>query len=399
MFAHRERPQVAMRVLYLDCSAGISGDMLLGALVDLGFRSSRLESVVAALGQPVSVRCAEGVRGGLRGVSVEVESPGDRGHRRLADFLSILERSDLPEAVCGRTAKLLRRICEAEAEVHGSRPERVHLHELGSLDTLVDLAGAAAGIAELAPDRVVASPVNLGSGFVEAEHGILEVPAPATALLLRGVPTFSDGSGFERTTPTGAVLTAFAASFEGWPAMTAERVGYGLGRADPREGRPNALRAVLGTAPDRPDGHILVIETTLDDMQPEIAPHLLDRLLAAGARDAFLAPVQMKKGRPGLHLTVLADAACREAVVGALFSESTTLGVRITEAARRTLERRVVSVKTRWGPVRVKLGLRGGRTVNRAPEFEDCRRLALRAGAPLKEVYREALTAFPPDGK
>ncbi|MCY4626023.1 MAG: nickel pincer cofactor biosynthesis protein LarC [Acidobacteria bacterium] len=386
-----------MRVLYLDLTSGVSGDMLLGALVDVGVPPEVLSGTVAALRSPVSLSFEESSRGGLRGIKAEVEAPDDRGHRYLRDFLSVLERSGLSAAVRERAADLLRRIFEAEAEVHGKTAESVHLHELGSLDTLVDIVGAVAGVAHLAPDHVVSSAVNLGSGSVEAEHGTLEIPAPATGLLLRGVPTFSDGSGFERATPTGAVLTGLADSFGGWPAMTPERVGYGLGTADPQQGRPNALRAVLGSTPDRLGRTVTVIEATLDDLQPEIAPHLLERLLAAGARDAFFTPVQMKKGRPGLALTVLVDPAGREAVVGTLFSESTTLGVRISEAERDTLERRVVSVETSWGPVGLKLGMRNGAVVNRAPEFEDCRRLAEAAGVPLKEVFRQALAAPLPE--
>lgn len=386
-----------MRILYLDLSAGVSGDMLLGALVDVGVPRDVLFETVAALRSPVSVSFEEDSRGGLRGIKAHVEAPDDRGHRYLRDFLAVLDGSRLGGDVRERAAQLLRRIFEAEGQVHGMTAESVHLHELGSLDTLVDIVGAVAGVAHLAPDQVVGSAVNLGSGSVEAEHGTLEIPAPATGLLLRGVPTFSDASGFERTTPTGAVLTGLADSFGGWPAMTPERIGYGLGSADPREGRPNALRAVLGTTPDRPGELVSVIEATLDDLQPEIAPHLLERLLAVGARDAFFTPVQMKKGRPGLVLTALVDPPRREAVVSVLFSESTTLGVRITEAERQTLERRVVSVETPWGPVGLKLGMRDGTVVNRAPEFEDCRRVAEESGVPLKEVYRQALVAPLPE--
>ena len=382
-----------MRVLYLDLTSGVSGDMLLGALVDVGVPPEVLSGTVAALRSPVSLSFEESSRGGLRGIKAHVEAPDDRGHRYLRDFLAVLDRSGLPDAVRERAAGLLLRIFEAEAEVHGKTAESVHLHELGSLDTLVDIVGAVAGVAHLAPDLVVGSPVNLGSGSVEAEHGTLEIPAPATGLLLRGAPTFSDGSGFERTTPTGAVLTGLADSFGGWPAMTPERIGYGLGTADPQQGRPNALRAVLGSTPDRLGKTVTVIEATLDDLQPEIAPHLLERLLAAGARDAFFTPVQMKKGRPGLAVTALVDPAGREAVVATLFSESTTLGVRITQAERETLERRIVAVETSWGTVGLKLGIRHGAVVNRSPEFEDCRRLAEAAGVPLKEVFREALAA------
>ena len=385
----------------MDGSAGLSGDMFLGALLDLGYPEERLREVVASFRAPVTVSVREGTRGGLRGQALTVAAPNDRGHRHLADFLAVLGESALDEAARERAAGLLRRIFEAEGRIHGRPAESVHLHELGSLDTLVDLAGAADGVAHLAPDRIVFGRVNLGSGSVTAEHGVLEIPAPATALLLRGAPTFSDGSGFERTTPTGAALTALADDCGGWPDFTPTRIGYGLGTADPKEGRPNALRMVLGEAEDaaiRPGEPLLVVEATVDDLSPELAPHLLERLLAAGARDAFLAPVVMKKGRPGVTVTALAAPDRRRAVVETLFAESTTLGVRTTEAARETLERRAVPVETPWGPVTVKLGLAAdGSIVNRAPEFEDCRKLAESGGVPLKEIYRAALAApLPP---
>lgn len=385
----------------MDGSAGLSGDMFLGALLDLGYPEERLREVVASFRAPVSVSVSEASRGGFRGKSLTVTAPNDRGHRHLADFLGVLEGSALDQPARERAALLLRRIFEAEGRIHGRPPESVHLHELGSLDTLVDLAGAADGVGHLAPDRIVFGRVNLGSGSVTAEHGVLEVPAPATALLLRGVPTFSDGSGFERTTPTGAALTALADDCGGWPRFTPTRVGYGLGTADPKEGRPNALRMVLGDAEDaatRPGEPLLVVEATVDDLSPELAPHLLERLLAAGARDAFLTPVVMKKGRPGVTVTALAAPDRRRAVVETLFAESTTLGVRTTEAARETLERRAVPVETPWGPVTVKLGLADdGSIVNRAPEFEDCRKLAEAGGVPLKEIYCAALAAPLPD--
>lgn len=385
----------------MDGSAGLSGDMFLGALLDLGYPEERLREVVASFRAPVTVSVSEASRGGFRGKSLAVTAPNDRGHRHLADFLGVLEGSALAEPARERAAGLLRRIFEAEGRIHGRPPESVHLHELGSLDTLVDLAGAADGVGHLAPDRIVFGRVNLGSGSVTAEHGVLEVPAPATALLLRGVPTFSDGSGFERTTPTGAALTALADDCGGWPRFAPTRVGYGLGTADPKEGRPNALRMVLGEsggAATRPGEPLLVVEATVDDLSPELAPHLLERLLAAGARDAFLTPVVMKKGRPGVTVTALAAPDRRRAVVETLFAESTTLGVRTTEAARETLERRAVPVETPWGPVTVKLGLADdGSIVNRAPEFEDCRKLAESGGVPLKEIYRAALAAPLPD--
>ncbi len=385
-----------MRVLYLDFSSGVSGDMLLGALRDVGTPASVFEDTQRSLGAAGALSFREASRGGIRGLRAEVAVDEAAPTRYLGEFLEILHRSGLDQGLRDRSAQLLRRIFEAEGQVHGRDAETVHLHELGSVDTLVDIVGVTAALAWLAPDRVVGSPVNVGSGSVDAEHGTLEIPAPATGILLRGVPTFSDGSGFERTTPTGAALTALCDSFDGWPAFRPEQIGYGLGHADPRRGRPNALRAVLGAASPGTEGRVVLVEATLDDMQPELIPPLLERLLAEGATDAWFTPVVMKKGRPGFTLTALAEPAARDRVISLFFTESSTLGVRIREAERQTLERRTVRVTTPFGDVGVKLGFSGGRVVNRAPEFEDCRRLAAATGTPLKDVYREALAAAPP---
>jgi len=383
-----------MRILLIDGSAGLAGDMMLGALLDLGYPLEALEATVAALGVPASVACAESSRGGIRGKKVTVEAPGDRGYRHLSDFLRVLDASNLPDEVQETATGIFRRIFEAEGWVHGKDPEKVHLHELGSLDTLVDIVGSVAGANHLRPDRVVGMPVNVGGGSVMTEHGRLQIPAPATARLLAGIPSFADDSGFERTTPTGAVLAGLVDEFSGWPEMTLRHIGYGLGDAD-RSERPNALRMVMGEGA-LPAGAspLVVLEANLDDLVPEMAPHLLERLLAAGARDAWITPIQMKKGRPGLLVSALALAEKQAAVSGAFFEESTTLGVRCYPVSRETLERRTVRVPTPWGEVSMKLGYREGRLVNRTPEFEECRELASSAGVPLKEIYRHAQAAF-----
>ncbi len=384
-----------MRILLIDGSAGLAGDMMLGALLDLGYPLEALEATVAALGVPASVVCTESSRGGIRGKKVTVEAPDDRGYRHLSDFLRVLDASNLPDEVQETATGIFRRIFEAEGWVHGKDPEKVHLHELGSLDTLVDIVGSVAGANHLRPDRVAGMPVNVGGGSVMTEHGRLQIPAPATARLLAGIPSFADDSGFERTTPTGAALAGLVDEFTGWPEMTLRRIGYGLGDAD-RSERPNALRMVMGEGA-LPAGAspLVVLEANLDDLVPEMAPHLLDRLLAAGARDAWFTPIQMKKGRPGLLVSALAPAESQAAVSGAFFEESTTLGVRHHPVSRETLERRTVRAPTPWGEVSMKLGYREGRLVNRAPEFEECRELASSAGVPLKEVYRHAQAAFP----
>jgi pyridinium-3,5-bisthiocarboxylic acid mononucleotide nickel chelatase len=387
------------RIVHIDCSAGVSGDMLLGALVDLGVSLPRLRKELSKLAvDGFRLTRSRGTRGGVAGTSIRVVTPGDRGHRHWSDFQRILERSKLSSEVRDRSLALVRRLFEAEARVHGASPETIHLHELGSLDTLVDVVGAVVGISLLGVAEVTSSEVNVGGGSVMTEHGRLSVPAPATALLLEGVPVFSDGSDFERTTPTGALLaTGLASGFGPLPAMTLRRVGYGLGTKDPEEGRPNALRLVLGERQGAPPGDgaaselALVIETTLDDVTAEEMGYLWERLLAAGVLDVFVTPVQMKKNRPGVNVTVLVRPADRERVSEILFSEGITLGLRWHEVRREVLERRVTSVKTRFGEVNVKEGLHSGRIVRRAPEYEDCRKLALASGVPLGEVRRAAL--------
>lgn len=385
-----------IRILYIDCGAGVSGDMLLGALVDAGLSIRALRAELAKLGVD-GFRLARktAVRGGVSGTRLRVATTGDRGYRHFADFERAIGRSKLSEKVKDKSLGLLRRIFEAEAEVHGTTFEKIHLHELGSLDTLVDVVGAIAGVELLEVSEIVSSPVNVGSGYVDTEHGRMPVPAPATALLLKGAPVFSEEDGFERTTPTGALLaTGLSDRFGSWPEMTLLGLGYGLGDKDPRTGRPNALRVALGERPRKRSGErILVAEATVDDMTPEQVGYLHERLWDAGALDVFVTAVQMKKNRPGANVTVLLPQAARGDVSRTLFSEGTTLGVRFHEVEREVLERRSVTIETRFGKVRVKEGLLGGKVVNRAPEFEDVKRIAAARKLPLKEVQLAALAA------
>jgi pyridinium-3,5-bisthiocarboxylic acid mononucleotide nickel chelatase len=382
------------KVLFIDCTSGASGDMLLGALLDLGVPLAALKRELSGL--PFSgfrLARSRGARGGVSGTHLSVVTPGDRGYRHWSDFERILRRSRLASGLKDRSLALLRRLFEAEAEVHGETAESVHLHELGSLDTLIDVAGAVAGLGLLGVSEVVSSEVNVGGGFVETEHGRMTVPAPATALLLEGAPVFSDGEDFERTTPTGALLvTGLSTRFGTLPRMTLRKVGYGLGTKDPKHGRPNALRLVLGERDPGGSETLLVLEATIDDMTPEQMGYLQERLLEVSL-DAFLTPVIMKKNRPGVNVTVLARPEARERVSGILFTEGTTLGVRYHEVRREALERRFVSVATRYGKVRVKEGILAGKVVNRAPELEDCRKLASAKNVPLKEVQQAALEA------
>jgi hypothetical protein len=381
------------KLLFVDCTSGASGDMLLGALVDLGISFAALKRELSRLSvSGFRLTRSRGARCGVRGTHLRIVTTSDRGYRHFSDFDRILKRSRLSREVKTRSLALLRRLFEAEAQVHGETVESVHLHELGSLDTLIDVVGAVLGLELLGASEVVASEVNVGGGSVETEHGLLTVPPPATAFLLRGAPVFSDGDDFERTTPTGAVLvTGLANRFGSFPRMTVRKIGYGLGAKDPKHGRPNALRLVLGERWREGLERVLVLESTIDDMTPEQMGFLQERLLEASL-DVFLTPVIMKKNRPGVNVTVLARPRDRERLAEILFTEGTTLGVRYHEVERDALERRIVSVETRYGKVRVKEGLLGGKVVNRAPELEDCRKIALRRKVPMKEVQQAALS-------
>ncbi len=383
------------RILYFDCAAGAAGDMTVAALLDLGVPIKDLRTELDKLDvKGFRVVRSKAVRGGISGTRFRVDAPGDRGHRHWADFERVLKKSRLSKGVKQRSLALIRRVFEAEAKVHGKTPESIHLHELGSLDTLVDVVGAVCGLELLGVDRVESSSINVGSGSVDTEHGRMPVPAPATALLLKGVPVFADGE-FERTTPTGALLvTGFAERFGPWPSMTLKKIGYGLGSKDPKKGRPNALRLVLGESSSRRADSVVILETTVDDATPEQLGYLQERLWDAGVLDVFLTPVIMKKNRPGTNVTVLVNPGFREAVTEILFHESSTFGVRAHSVERDVLERRVVAVRTRYGKVRVKEGSRDGKLVRAAPEYEDCRRLARAKKVSLEKIQRAALAAY-----
>jgi hypothetical protein len=388
---------VSGRVVYFDCASGASGDMLLGALVDVGLPLDALSTELAKLPlRGYRLEARKVIRSGLQATKVDVvveEQGQHHGHRGLRDILALLDRGGLHATVRERAAGLFRRLAEAEAVVHGTRPEEVHFHEVGAVDSIVDVVGGVIGLAWLRADRFVASPLNLGSGTVTMSHGSFAVPPPATARLVTGVPVYGDGEG-ELLTPTGALLvTGHATSYGGLPPMTPESVGYGAGSRD-TAARPNVLRLVVGTAGDQASERVLVLECELDDMSPQLCEPVVARLLDAGALDVFLTPVQMKKGRPGLLLTVLVAPDRRPAVEEVVFAETTTLGVRWQEWQRTVLDREVVTVETAYGAVGVKLGRRGDRVYNVQPEFEDCRRAAVERSVPVKEVWAAALAGY-----
>jgi uncharacterized protein (TIGR00299 family) protein len=390
------------RVAYLDCASGASGDMILGALADLGLPLEALRAELKKVpleGYRIETRRVN--RSGLQATKLDVvvEHSHERGHRHehrtLTDILALIDASSLDVATRDRSAALFRRLAEVEAAVHGTTPEEVHFHEVGAVDSIIDIVGGVWALAWLRADRVVASPMNVGTGTVTIEHGTFPVPPPATARLVRGAPVFGAGEG-ELLTPTGALLvTAYASAYGPLPPLRLEGVGYGAGSREIR-GRPNVLRVLVGEeeAATSEGSRVLVLEAELDDMSPQLLAPLIDRLLAAGALDAYYTPIQMKKGRPGILVTVLAEPPLREAVEEILFRETTTLGVRRQEWERSVLAREIVAVDTPYGAVGVKVGRREGRVYNVQPEFEDCRRAAEGRGVPVKEVWAAAVAAY-----
>jgi hypothetical protein len=400
--------------------------MLLGALVDLGLSLDDLRAELAKLGvSGFSLESRRVHRSGLHATKVDVviEHPHDHGHgpgrdgphghahRGLREILALLEQSGLDAAVKERAAALFRRLAEAEAGVHGVPPEEVHFHEVGAVDAIVDVVGGVLGLHWLRADRFVSSPLNLGTGTVTMSHGTFPVPPPATARLVQGVPVYGAGEG-ELLTPTGALLvTGFATAYGPLPLLRPEGIGHGAGAREVA-GRPNVLRLIVGegeaegmgkgegggeavAGAGSADGEtILVLETEVDDTPPQLLAPLLDRLLGAGALDAYFTPIHMKKGRPGILVSVLSEPGNRQALEDVLFRGTTTLGVRRQEWRRTALAREWATVGTPYGEVRVKLGRRGGEVLNVQPEFEDCERAAAASGAPLKEVWAAALAAY-----
>ena len=389
------------RVLYLDCFSGASGDMLIGALLDAGLPFDTLRTALGslALDDECAVSAERVSRSGIAATKFTVaETTGDAGthrHRHLAGITKLVERSALSDASKQRANRLFRRLAETEATIHQMPVEKVHLHEVGALDSIVDIVGGVFAFEWFGAARVVASPLNVGSGTVTCEHGTLPVPAPATAALVSGVPIYAAGPPVELLTPTGALLvTEFAGGYGAMPPMRIEKIGYGAGTRDP-VGHPNVLRVLVGEETNSGEWErVAVVECEIDDMNPQIFGVLMDRLYAAGAVEVFYTGVHMKKNRPGTHVTVLVPPGRRESVSATLFRESTTIGLRHSEVTRETLRRELVPVATRFGEVRCKVAQRGAAVVNVAPEFEDCVRLAERHGVPVKEVHAVAVTAY-----
>jgi len=387
-----------MRVCYLDCFSGISGNMVLGALIDIGLPKSVLLEEVAKLGiEPFDIEVKRNERMKIYGTHVKVKSKGDESPQRsYREIKQMIEVSPLDLQVKDRSLDIFRRLASAEAKIHGEKIDEVHFHEIGALDSIVDVVGAAVGMNHLAIERVFASKIPVGSGFVLGQHGRLPVPAPATLEILKGIPIYSSSLNEELVTPTGAaILTSWSSGFGNIPEMRIEKVGYGLGDRV-FEGIPNVLRIILGKGNgSREADWVWVVETDIDDMSPEIYGYLMEKLPEAGAIDVTFTPIQMKKNRPGITIKVLCYEAEVDMIIDTLFRESTSIGVRLYSVRRAKLSRRTEEVETKYGTVRLKVSTdHRGRAINIMPEYEDCKRIAEAMGIPLKEIYREIPSAM-----
>jgi pyridinium-3,5-bisthiocarboxylic acid mononucleotide nickel chelatase len=432
-----------MRIAFLDCFSGISGDMFLGAAVDAGVPLEKLQTVAASLGVDAELLSHRVERAGIAATKIDVlihgcvdlpsevfhehshaaehephshgperahphAHPHAHGHRGLPEIREIIAHAPISPAAQTFALKTFELLAQAEARIHNRPPESIHFHEVGSEDAIVDIVCSAVAVEALAVDAWYCSALNVGSGTVKCAHGVLPVPAPATAELLRGAPVYSSGISKELLTPTGAaLLRALNVRFEPLPPIMLSATGYGAGARD-FPGSANVVRLTLGesesgwpTSAPRLSAQmwgqqdsITVLEANLDDMNPQLFSYVQQKLLSAGALDAFGVPVQMKKGRPGIVFTVLASPSDAEALARILLTETTTLGVRMRQEQRRILEREHVTVQSPWGPIRVKLGRLQGEVVNCAPEFEDCRRIAESTGVPLKAVLQEAMRLY-----
>jgi uncharacterized protein (TIGR00299 family) protein len=385
-----------MTVCYLDCFSGISGDMVLGGLADAGADPAELSRQVGRLGlEGVGIAFEPCARNGIAATKLCVSAPSEHKHRHLASIENIIRAAGLSRQVEDRSIAIFRRLGEAEATIHQVAIEKVHFHEVGAVDSIVDIVGACIGFELLGIDKLYCSSLNLGSGTVQCEHGTLPVPAPATAALVEGKPVYSRGPAVELTTPTGAAIaTTLAESFGAMPAMTLRSIGYGAGDKD-FPGQPNVLRVLVGEASDASEAtDICVLEANIDDMSPQIAGYVTERLMEAGALDVTWAPVYMKKDRPGFLLSALVKPHDRERLSALLFAETTTLGIRSYRAERLVLNRSWVEVETGFGPVRMKVARDGDGVRNFAPEYDDCQRLAREKGVPLKEVMQRASFEF-----
>jgi uncharacterized protein (TIGR00299 family) protein len=387
-----------VRIGYFDCFSGISGDMTLGALVDAGVDPRAIQSAVASLGLPCELTFETVRRGGFRANFAKVQAPHEHVHRHLHHIDAMIDKSTLTPRQNDLAKRIFRRLGEAEAAVHGIDIQKIHFHEVGAVDSIVDIVGAAVGLDLLGVNRFEASPVPTGLGWVKAAHGKMPLPAPGTAELLKGVPLAESTIEMEMTTPTGAaILTTVAERFGPLPAMTIESIGLGAGSRE-LTGQANILRLFVGNVALPADGdRVWVLESNLDDLPGEVVGYTTTQLLVAGALDAFVTPIQMKKNRPGVMVSVLCDESQIPLLEEILFRETTTLGVRRYPVSRHKLKRKATEVETPHGTVRGKLGWLGDRPPTFSPEYDDCARIASERGIPLRDVFDAAHAAYARD--
>jgi uncharacterized protein (TIGR00299 family) protein len=383
-----------MRVAYFNCSSGISGDMILAALVDLGWSVKELESELNKLDlSNYQIKAKKVAKKGITSTQIEIRIEEDKKERKLKDILSILDESKLEKKIKERSRAIFIRLASVEAKIHGKSPQEIHFHELGGLDTIIDVVGAVTGMKCLGIEKVYSSSLPLGKGFVKCSHGTLPVPAPATLELLKGVPVYGSNIEAELVTPTGAaIISTLAENFGQMPPMKIESIGYGAGQRDLPI--PNLLRVSLGVLKNAYDEDVVsLIQTNIDDMNPEFYEHIIDRLFNEGAMDVFLTPIQMKRTRPATMLSVITDEEKTERILELIFNETTTLGVRISKVKRRKLNRESRKVVTKYGKIEVKVGKLDGIVKNISPSYEECRKIATRLNIPLKKVYQETKQA------
>lgn len=387
-----------MRIAYFNCFSGISGDMILGALIDAGLDPQKLIDRLKAL--PLTGYQLEFIKvkkHGIGGTKVNVLTEESHPHRGLKDIYDILEKSSLPEKTIEKVKNIFLTLAQAEAKVHHTQPEEIHFHEVGAVDAIIDIVGAVIGIEELGIEEIYASPLNVGSGFVQCAHGLMPVPAPATIEILKGVPIYSQGAKSELVTPTGAaIIKTLAKDFGSLPEFVVEHSGYGAGQRN--LDIPNLLQIIIGKKKKKPENlqskTFTMIETNIDDMNPELYPYLSDKLYQLGALEVYLCPAQMKKNRPGTILHVIVPKEQEITVVKAIFEETTTIGVRFYPIQRYELAREITHLKTKYGTIRIKVSKWGEKILNASPEYEDCRQAALKANVPLKLVYEESKALF-----
>lgn len=387
-----------MKIAYFDCSSGISGDMCLGALIDAGVPVTKLENELRKIpikGYRLKVKRVK--RSGFAATKADVirklkVKSKKLEVRRWKDIEHLIKNSQLSDGIKKKGLRIFRRLFTAEAKVHGKTFNTAHLHELGAVDCIVDILGTVIGLKLLGIEKVYSSGVNIGGGSVRTKHGILPVPAPATADMLKDIPVYSDGINYELTTPTGAViLKEISSSFGIIPDMVIEKIGIGAGNKDFRD-KPNVLRILIGQSKEQSaesrEQKVAVIETTIDDMNPQIYEYVMERLFKAGALDVYLTQLIMKKGRPGIKLTVLCNGKDKDNLIKILFEETTTIGLRFYEAGRQTLKREIKEINSGLGKLRFKISKLGSRIVKTTPEYEDCKKLAKKLNMPLIEVMK-----------